>query len=225
MSNEDQIPHIKGIESLKDFYESNKKNINIAGIAAILLLAGVYYYFKFYKPSVETDAKDSFFMAERYFGQDSLNLALNGDGMNLGMINIADEYGSTKTGNLASYYAGVILLKQGKYQQALDYIKDVDMEDEIMAAQVLTLQGDCYSELGDYKAAGKKYRAAADKRDNEMTAPYALKKAGVAFEEAGELNDALDAYTDLFEDYNKVSSEMNVESYIARVKAKIAAKK
>ncbi|MEY2924591.1 MAG: hypothetical protein RLZZ337_1139 [Bacteroidota bacterium] len=224
MSTEDQLPHIKGLDSLKDFYETNKKNINIAGIAAILLLAGVYYYFKVYKPGVETDAKDSFFMAERYFNQDSLDLALNGDGMNLGMIAVADQFGSTKTGNLASYYAGVILLKQGKYQEALDYMKDVSMDDEVMAAQVLTLQGDCYSELGNYKDAGKKYRKAAEKRDNEMTTPYALKKAGQAFEEAGELSEALDAYTDLIENYNSLADELNVEAYIARVKAKMAAK-
>lgn len=224
MSTEEQLGNIKGIDSLREFYETNKKNINIAGIAAILLLAGVYYYFRVYKPGVETDAKDSYFMAERYFTQDSLDLALNGDGMNLGMMAVADEYGSTKTGNLAGYYTGVILLRQGKFQEALDYLEDVSMDDEIMAAQVLTLQGDCYSELGDYKSAGSKYRKAADARENEITSPYALKKAGQAFEEAGELDDALDAYTDLFEDYNQIALEQNVEAYIARVKAKIAAK-
>lgn len=224
MSTEEQLGNIKGIDSLREFYDTNKKNINIAGIAAILLLAGVYYYFRVYKPGVETDAKDSFFMAERYFTQDSLDLALNGDGMNLGMMAVADEYGSTKTGNLAAYYSGVILLKQGKFQEALDYFEDVSMDDEIMAAQVLTLQGDCYSELGDFNAAGKKYRKAANARDNEMTTPYALKKAGQAYEEAGEFDDALDAYTDLFEDYNKIAIEQNIEAYIARVKAKKAAK-
>ena len=177
MNTEEQTTENQGIESLIQFFEKHKKNAITAGIAMIVLAGAIYYYNDVYAPEQEMEAADSFFMAERYFGMDSLDKALMGDGVNLGMIDIADEFGSTKIGNQASYYAGRILLEQGKYEEALDYLNNVSMDDEIMAAQVITLKGDCYSEMEDYEKAGKTYMSAANKRDNELTTPYALLKA------------------------------------------------
>jgi tetratricopeptide (TPR) repeat protein len=224
MSTEEQLSQIKGVDSLKNFYDTNKKNINIAAIAAILVMAGVWYYVREYKPAVEVDANNSFFMAERYYQMDSFNYALNGDGINPGMLDIADEFGSTKVGDLALYYAGRIYLNQGKYNEAIDYLSDASLSDEIMNAQVITLIGDCYSELGDFSKAGDKYMKAANARDNELTTPYALKKAGEAYEEAGEFSDALTALNKLKDDFPTARESQSVDARIARVEAKKAAK-
>ena len=224
MSTEEQLSEIKGIDSLKQFYEDNKKNINIAAIAVILLMGGLWYYVKQYKPALEIEAADNIFTAERYFKQDSLDKALNGDGINMGMIDVADEFGSTLVGERAAFYSGLILLRQGKYQEALDYLDDASFDDEFLAAQVLVLKGDCYSELGEYSEAGDYYMNAADKRDNELTTPRALKKAAEAYEEGGEFDDALDAYNSILKEYNKSSVAINIEADIARVKAKQSAK-
>jgi TolA-binding protein len=145
-----------------------------------------------------------------------------GDGVHLGMIDIADEFGSTKIGNQASYYAGRILLEQGKFEDALGYLSDVSMDDQIMAAQVITLQGDCYSEMENYKKAGKTYMAAANKRDNQLTTPYALLKAGAAFEQAGSFDDAVDAYQEIEESYPNSRQAEFVKALIARAEAKQA---
>lgn len=223
MSTEEQLSQIKGVESIRNVYDNNKKNINIAAIAAIILMAGIWYYYKMYKPGFEKDANESFFMAARYYDTDSLNQSLNGDGINLGMLDIADEFGSTKSGQLATYYAGRILLQQGKFDEALEYLEDVSFSDEILAAQAITLAGDCYSELGDYSKAGDVYMDAANKRENDLTTPLALRKAGEAYEEAGELEDALDAFVELNENYIQSRDAINSEAKIARVKAKMAA--
>ena len=220
MSTEEQSVENKGIETISQFLEDNRQNVMIAGIALILVAAGIYYYSNFYKPALEIEAGDSFFMAERYYGQDSLNLALNGDGgMNLGMIAIADEYSGTKAGNQAAYYAGRILLEQGKFQEALDYLEDVSMDDELMSAQVITLRGDCNSELEQYETAGNLYMKAAKHRTNLLTTPYALLKAGMAYEEAGEPGDALEAYEMLAADYSQSSYAQQIDVRIAKAKA------
>ena len=222
MNTEEQTTENQGIESLIQFFEKHKKNAITAGIAMIVLAGVIYYYNDVYAPEQEMEAADSFFMAERYFGMDSLDKALMGDGVNLGMIDIADEFGSTKIGNQASYYAGRILLEQGKYEEALDYLNNVSMDDEIMAAQVITLRGDCYSEMEDYEKAGKTYMSAANKRDNELTTPYALLKAGAAFEEAGSYDDAIDAYAEIEESYPDSRQAELVKALVARAKAKQA---
>jgi tetratricopeptide (TPR) repeat protein len=224
MSTEEQIIDSKGIQSISEFYEKNKKNVSIAGIALIVLAAGIWYYKSIYKPGLEEEANDSFFMAERYYDMDSLNLALNGDPANfMGMLELADEYSGTKIGDRASYYAGRILLQQGKYDDALDHLEDVSMDDEFMSAQVITLQGDCLSELEKYEDAGDQYMKAAKHRTNDLTTPYALLKAGIAYEEAKEYDDAYEAYELIFSDYNSSKQAQNIELRMARVKAKMTA--
>lgn len=225
MSTEENKTQSSGVESLQKIYDSNKKNINLAMIVLVAIAAGAWYYVRMYKPGLEKDAQESFFMAERYFQMDSLSLALNGDGINSGMIDLADEYGSTKVGSLAAYYAARIYMKQGDFESALDYLNDVSFSDEIMSAQIVTLKGDCQSELGDYSAAADHYMDAASKRDNGVSTPYALRKAGEAYEEAGEYSDALEAYSQIQEDYPTARDARSIDVMIARVEAKIAASK
>ena len=224
MSTEEQFEGGQSVDSINQFYEKNKNNILIAGIALIILAGGIYYYSNIYKPQMEEEASSSFFMAERYFSIDSLDKALNGDGINLGMKDIADEFGSTKTGNQAKYYAGRILLQQGKYAEALDFLEDASMDDEFMTAQLITLQGDCNAELEKYEEAGDLYMKAANTRENNLTTPYALSKAGIAYEEAENYEDALDAYERLKNEYAETQFANKVETRIGRVKAKMSSK-
>ena len=226
MSTEEQSVENKGINSISEFYDNNKNNITIAGIALIVIAAGIWYYTNQYKPSVNKEANESSFMAMRYAQNDSLAKALNGDGINLGLKDIADEFGSTPAGNQASYLAGRALMEEGKYDEALEYLNDASFDDEILGAMAIALKGDCHSELGDYSKAGDVYMKAANARTNDMTTPYALLKAGVAYEEAGELSDALSAYNRVSEDYanSRQAANSNIEAKIARVEAKIASK-
>lgn len=220
MSTEEQYDGGQRVDSITEFYEKNKNNLMIAGIALILIAGGIYYYSNVHKPQQEEEAAESLFRAERYFSQDSLDKALNGDGINLGLLDVADEYSGTKAGNQAAYYAGKALLTQGKYEEALNYLEDADMDDEFMAAQVITLQGDCYSELEQYEEAGDLYMKAANKRDNEITAPYALLKAGFAYEAAENYEESIEAFTRLKEDYSETRFSEEVDSRIGRVLAK-----
>jgi predicted negative regulator of RcsB-dependent stress response len=225
MSTEEQFEGQQGVDTITQFYEKNKNNLMIAGIALILIAGGIYYYNNVLKPQQEEEAAESLFMAERYFSQDSMNKALNGDGINLGLLDVADEYSGTKAGNQASYYAGRALLSQGKYEEALDHLEYADMSDEFMAAQIIALRGDCYSELEQYEEAGDAYMKAANERENSLTTPYALQKAALAYEAAEEYGDALDALQRIKEDYSDSRYVEKLDARIGRVMAKKAAAK
>ena len=92
MNTEEQTTENQGIELFVQFFEKHKNNAIAAGIVLIILAGGIYYYNNVYKPEQEMEAADSFFMSERYFGLYSLDKALMGDGVHLGMIDIADEF-------------------------------------------------------------------------------------------------------------------------------------
>src|SRR5688572_27260466 len=111
------------LESAENFIEKNPKVIFGIGGAILLAVAG-YFGFQYYTDTQDVEAQQEMFQAVYYFEADSLSKALNGDGNNLGFIDIIEEYKFTDAANLANFYAGVSYLKQGKYDAAILYLSD-----------------------------------------------------------------------------------------------------
>ena len=75
----------------ENFINQNKKSLSIIFGALVLAVGGYYFYQKVYVANKETDAQAVLFRAEQYFNNDSLKLAINGDGNNPGFEEIADD--------------------------------------------------------------------------------------------------------------------------------------
>ena len=91
--------------------------------------------------------------AEEYFRMDSVQLALNGDGTNPGFVKIISNYGGTKPGKLAKFYAGASYLKMGDFPNAIKYLKDFSTSDKLVGIRAAGLLGDAYAETGKKKEA------------------------------------------------------------------------
>src|SRR5690606_3114897 len=137
--------------------------------------------FNYYKNNLNQEAQNQMFQAVFYFEADSLDRALNGDGNNLGFLDIAAEYGITKAGNLANYYAGVSYLKQGKYELARLYLEDFSSDDLLVQARAYSLIGDAYMEEKNYEEAAKFYHKAAEYKPNKTFTPIYLMKEALAY--------------------------------------------
>ncbi|MFP4471023.1 MAG: tetratricopeptide repeat protein [Bacteroidales bacterium] len=212
--------NIKAVESAlgktEQFIEDNQKPI-ITVVSIIVLIILAYFGFqRFYLVPQERQAQVEIFMAEKYFGMDSLDLALNGDGINPGFLEIIDEYSFTKTANLAHYYAGVIYMEKGDYESAIDYLEDFDADDKILQPMALGAIGDSYMELGDNQEAADYYMQAANYNLNQFTTPVFLMKAGWAYEIMGEYDKALDAYKKIQEEFPRSAEAREMDKYIAR---------
>ncbi len=206
----------EALSKTEQFIEDNQKPI-ITVVAIIVVVILAYFGFqRFYLAPKEKTAQQEIFMAEKYFEQDSLNLALNGDGINPGFLDIIDNYSFTKTADLAHYYAGVIYMKQGDYETAIDYLNNFDADDPILQPMALGAIGDCLMAQGDNEAAARKYLDAANYNDNEFTTPTFLMKAGWAYEMAGNYSEAISAYKKIKEDYPRSTEAREIEKYIAR---------
>ncbi|MCF0199951.1 MAG: tetratricopeptide repeat protein [Bacteroidales bacterium] len=166
-------------------------------------------------------ASSAIFKAQNYFESEQYENALNGDGNNLGFLDIIDEYGSTKTGKLASYYAGISYMKTGKYQEAIDYLKKFDGKDEILAPMALGAIGDCYMELDDMSNAVSYYKQAAGMNANEFTSPMFLQKAGMTYEIMGDDAKALETYKTLQKDFPLSNEAFDITKKIAYLEAKM----
>lgn len=205
---------------LNEFYEKNKKSVLIGLSAIILLFAGYFYYTKIHLPEKNMKGQGELFIAQRYFGMDSLNQVLNGDGEAPGAPEVAADYSGTPAGNLAAFYTGRTYMDQGQFQEALDYLDDVSFSDEIMSALVICLRGDCHVELGNIEKGAELYWEAAENRDNKFTAPYSYIKAGRAYSELENWDKAAEAYRKVVEDYPEYSTSVNVTKLKAFAEAK-----
>ncbi len=205
----------------EQFLESNQKLIAIVIGTVVLIVVGYLGLNKFYLEPRDKDAKDQMYEAQNYFEKDSFNLALNGDGNNLGFLDIIDTYGSTDAGNLAKYYAGVSYLHIGQFDNAIDYLKKFDTEDVLLGPISLGAQGDAQLELGKTDKALELYTKAYKLNENELTAPVYMLKAAELLENTNKTAEALKIYETIKQKYPESNEGKSIDKYIARSKVKM----
>jgi tetratricopeptide (TPR) repeat protein len=188
------------LQGAENWMERNPKTA-IGILAAVVLIVGGYFGFQYYKDSQEGEAQREMFQAVYYFEADSLELALNGDGNNLGFVAIIEDYGITDAAKLANYYAGMAFLKQGKFEVARLYLEDFSSKDLLIQARAYRLIGDTYMEEDNYEEAARYYDKAANYEPNKYFSPAYLMKAALAFEKNNEQDKAIAAYEKIINEY------------------------
>ncbi len=210
----------EALSKSEKFIENNQKILTIVVSAAILIVLGVFAFQKLYVAPREKAAQGQMFAAQKYFEQDSLNKALNGDGNNLGFLDIIDDYGMTKAANLSKYYAGIIMLKQGKYEDAITYLKKFDSDDEFVGPMATGSIGDAYLELDQKEKAVDYYLDAAKMQINDLTSPLYMMRAAFVYEDLGKFDKAVDLYIKIQKEHTKSTEARDIEKYIAQAQAK-----
>ena len=200
------------------FFEKNKNIITYALLGLIVIIGGFLLYKNYIQAPREREAQSQMYGAENYFAMDSFNLAINGDGNYRGFLDIVNEYGGTKSGNLAKYYLGICYLQIGKYDEAIHYLKKFKSKDEIVSSMALGAIGDAYLELGDNENAIKYYLKAANKNDNDFVTPLFLMKAAWTAEILGQYDKAVESYEKIKKDYFRSNEARVIDKYIARAK-------
>ncbi len=209
-------------EQAEDFFERNQKLIlGILGVIA-LIIGGYFAYHTFYKIPRDREASEQIFQAELQFQRDSFELALlNPGGGYSGFLDIIDNYGGTKTANLAKYYAGICYLHLGKFEAAVSYLKDFKPHGQITPIMKFGAMGDAYSEMEQFSEAEDAYRKAGRAADNNFLTPYYLKKLGLLYEQQGDYAAALEVFKQIKEDYSQSQDGFNIDKFINRAQAAI----
>lgn len=220
--------HADGFEQLEEatisteqFIEKNQKLLIRGILVIIIVVAAILGYHKFYKQPLQAEALKQMFVAENFFEKDSFNLALNGDGKAPGFLEIIDNYGSTPSGNLAKYYAGLCYLYTGNNENAIKYLDKFSSDDMIFSALAKSNIGDAYMQLGNFKKAGDYYKKAGDENPNTLTTPMILMKAGLAFEKANDYKNALAMYEKVEKEFPTSLEARDIEKYTARAQAHV----
>jgi len=201
------------------YIEDNKRSLLIIVGAIVAVIAGFFAWKKFYVEPLEAEAQGQMFMAQQYFEKDSLNKAINGDGNYKGFKYITEEYGITKSANLAHYYLGICYLRTGKFNEAITELNEFETEDEMLGPVAMGAAGDAYMEMDKKDEAAEHYLKAAKLNANKFTTPIFLMKAGMAYEELKKFDNAVKVYEQVKLDYPESTEGRDIEKYLSRAKA------
>src|SRR3954453_8056889 len=208
----------QNFQSVTGFWEKNKKAVIGVAVAVIVVALGWLLYQNYIVKPKEEKAAEAMFKAEEYFRNDSLAVALNGDGQNKGFLYVIKNFDGTKSAKLAHFYAGVIYLKTHDFNNAVKQLKDFGTESKQIQMVAYGRLGDAYSELGKkdeavdyYKKAGREFEA------DEFNSSEFLFRAGYLLESMGKNTDAVEVYKQIKEKFPKTEKGFSIDKYIYRL--------
>ena len=206
------------------FFEKNGRMLSYVFLGLLVLAALVFgYRALIVSPRAEKAAE---MIAEAQYRFEDQNadyaLALEGDANGPGFLDVIDQYGSTRAGNLAKHYAGICYLRLGDLDNAATYLAKYKpakgIPAEIVNAQNIGLQGDIAVEQQDYARAVKFYEKAVKAADNNLTAPMYLHKAGLAEQAQGNEQKAAAFYEEILTSYPASMEARDAEKLLGSIK-------
>jgi len=187
----------------------------VIGIGVVIACAYLAYQHFYVTPKTE-EAQKAIYKGQQYFEIGNDSLALNGDANGyLGFLKIADEYSSTKTGNLANAYAGLCYTRLGNYDKALEYLKSYSSSgDKLVSDLVQGAIGDCLASQGKGKEAISYFMKAGKSLDNLVHTPMLYKKAAIIHRENGDYDKVIELFTIIKNDYANSPTAAEADKYI-----------
>lgn len=146
------------------------------------------------------------------------------DSIALNLYKDAAAHG-TKSGDRAKVEAAIRLYQAGNYEEAVKYLDDASASDEIVAAGIETLKGDCYVNLQNYDAAIKAYeKAIKEAKHNSQLVPIILIKEANVYREQKNYAAEAKAYGKIVEEYPTYgeAANLDIRKYYERAKAAAA---
>jgi len=207
------------IAKAKDFWAKYSKIILIAGTTLIVLVGGFFIYKNFFQNPREAKAADAMFKAEDYYRQDSVKLALNGDGQYVGFLKIIDKYDGTDAANLARFYAGVCYLKLDDNANAIKHLKKFSTDAKQVQQRAYKLLGDAYADQGNAAEALDYYKKAARhfEKDDANSAEALFLAAYLADRVLKNQKEAIDLYKELKEKFPRTQQGTEADTYLAQL--------
>lgn len=210
---------IEAVTKTEAFFDKYQKQI-LYGILAVIVIAAAWigYVQLVRNPNIQK-ANEALAKCEALFNVDNYDKALNGDGQGcMGFLKVADEFGSTKAGNLAHLYAGICYAQTEKWEEAKAELEAFDTQDDAMVSPAaLGLLGNVYANLGQNDKAIEYLLKAAKKADNNSLSPTFLIQAGELYEAQGKPEKALECYNEIKTKYVNSMAYQEIDKYIERV--------
>ncbi len=190
--------------------KNNRKTIVTIGIiVAALIIIGLIWFAVDRNSSAKADEAIALADVEM---NDSIALKYYMDAAELGH----------KSGNRAKLHAAIALYQQGKYEDALKYLKDASVSSDIVEAGKYSLMGDCYVNLKNYDEALSSYNKAVSAADNNpQIVPFVLVKEANVYRAQKRYREEDNCYKKIISEYPAYASGLrfDIKKYAERANA------
>ncbi|MDD2961065.1 MAG: tetratricopeptide repeat protein [Muribaculaceae bacterium] len=203
------------LSSIEQHVENNKKIItwSILGIVVVAAVILGYVY------GIHIPNKEKSINA---ISQADIQLAQGNDSIALAQyMNVANEY-SNASGNRAALESAILLYKNGKYQEALNYLDQYDATESLVGAAANSLKGDCYVNLKNYDGALSSYdKALKISADNSLYTPVFMMKKATVMSAQKDYKGAKAIYEKIEAEYPEYAQNyrVDIDKYIERASA------
>lgn len=188
----------------------------LIGVGALVLIVGAVLAYKtFYLKPITEEAQVAIFKGEQYFQMRQDSLALFGDGNGyVGFEAIINEYGSSKTADLAKYYAGISYSRLGNDEKAISYLKDFKGGDYVITYAAKGALGNSYVNVGKLEDGAKSFIDAAKGADDSFLSPVFYKKAAIVYREMKNYDKVIELFTLIKNNYMESMESADADRYI-----------
>ena len=133
-------------EELKNNVTKGQKYVMWGMIAiSVIAIIVIIYIFAVRNPGIKA--------ANEAVSQADITLSQGNDSVALAQYQqVANEYGY-EAGNRAALVAATMLYRDGKYEEAINNLKNFDPKEALVGAAAMSLEGDCYVNLQKYSDA------------------------------------------------------------------------
>ena len=175
----------------------NSKIIIIAASAIVVIITAAFLYNNL-KSKSESTASVELSKAITAFQENDIPKALPL------LNNIVENYGSTRSGKLATFYLANSFFKNGDYANALKNFKkfsSVFTGDDLIKSSAMAGVAACYEQLGNYVSAAEQYEKTASKFSKSFMTPAYLIKAARCYNQAQNSEKAISILEKVIEQY------------------------
>lgn len=204
-------------QNLLDRLKKNRTAIVVTCIVAIAVIVGIFIYFFI---STRNSQK-----ADEQAGKAEVELMREQAGDSLAHARRIDALKEAaklghKSGERAKVELGILLYDDGNYQEALEYLKDADVDDEVVAAGVYTRMGDCYVNLDQVDNGLESFDKAIKKADkNPVVVPFVLMKKANVYRSQQNYEKEYETLKKVVDEYPAYGQSRDVRKRYERAKA------
>jgi tetratricopeptide (TPR) repeat protein len=190
----------------------------IIGLATLVAIIGATWYVsQVMLPEREAEAQEAIFMAQLNFENKNFDKALNGDAKFKGFNYVKDNYSYTKAKDIAQLYAGLCNLNMGKYDKAIEDLKNYSSDVSEIQATAYSALGDAYAEKNNMAEAVAYYEKGARATKNNVLSPRLALKAAKAYEVKKDLGKAMEMYKFVKAEFPNSQEAGTVDIYMTRL--------
>lgn len=197
------------------FLEKYQKPLSIVFGLLVLGVLGFFGYQQFVVAPKNAEAVKTYLAAQKNLTEGKDKEALGGkSGANPGYLGTYNEYSSTKIGKLSAYNAGLLKLKEGKFQEAYDLLDKFSSDNETLMAMKYGAMADAKSGLNKNDEALSLLDKASSASKDPYTSYFFTRKAGIValgMKKNAEAKKYFATIDEKYQDYDNGMSDSYIE--------------